>query len=319
MGTYFSVDASFWTDADVIDNFTPEDKYFYLYLLTSIHGNISGCYELSVKQAAYETGYSKESVEHLIERFISVHKMIDYDPATKEVLIHKWGKHHWTTSDKYLTALKKKVAEVKSSKFKTYLTAIVERFECIDDLEDTVWIPYQYGMDTSFLSITNIISPTSDKEDTGDKIDRGAGKGREGEKKPESKPPEKKGVFEEFACEDKELLSALKDFERMRKEMKKPMTERAKRMLINKLKKDFAKEEWVATLEQSIFHGWDTVWPLRDEESWNGGGTRNGAGSNRFGGYGKAGRKDQGSGKDYSDLKYSLDPDDESTWGARTG
>ena len=149
--SYFSVDAAFWTDPDVIDDFTPEDKYFYLYLLTSPHANISGCYELSIKQAANELGYSKDTVEHLIDIFMNVHKVIDYNKENKEILIHKWGKHHWTSSDKYLVALKKKVALIKTEKFKKYLEIVVSRFEDGCDI-DMVWIPYQYGTDTTFLS-----------------------------------------------------------------------------------------------------------------------------------------------------------------------
>ena len=163
--SYFSVDAAFWTDPDVIDDFTPEDKYFYLYLLTSPHANISGCYELSIKQAANELGYSKDTVEHLIDRFMNVHKVIDYNKENKEILIHKWGKHHWTSSDKYLVALKKKVALIKTEKFKKYLEFVISRFEDGYDI-DMVWIPYQYGTDTTFLSFPfNSILSLDNKEE----------------------------------------------------------------------------------------------------------------------------------------------------------
>ena len=46
----------------------------------------------------------------------------------------------------------------------------------------------------------------------------------------------------------------------------------------------------------------------------NNGGYVNGTGSNQQGRYGKAGGTSQGTGKDFSDFKPSLDPDDESTW-----
>lgn len=301
MSTYFSVDADFWTDADVMDNFTPEDKYFYLYLLTSPHCNVSGCFELSIKQASYELGYSKDTVDHLVERFITVHKMIDYDRDTKEMLVHKWGKHHWTHSDKYIVALRKKVSEIKSAKFKAYLLDISERFIA---KEDTVWIPYQYGMDTTFLSFPlNNTIPLSIEDSN-----RGVGEEEETKKTASKKDKVKKvGVFEEFANGNQELLEVLKDFDKMRNEMKKPMSDRAKSLFVNKLKKEFPKEQWIAVVEQSILRGWDTVWPLRD------GGNDYGTGKNKRGGYGKNSRESQG--KDFSDIRPSLDPDDESTWG----
>ena len=153
--SFYTVDTEFWTDPDVIDDFTPEDKYFYLYLLTSPHSNISGCYELSLKQAATELGYSKETVEHLMERFINVHKVIDYDKENKEVIIHKWGKHHWTKSEKYIAALNKRVSDIKTERFKSFLEATVRAFSRSDGT-DMVWIPYRYGMDTSYTYIYNI-------------------------------------------------------------------------------------------------------------------------------------------------------------------
>ncbi|MBR1456206.1 MAG: hypothetical protein IJ594_03475, partial [Oscillospiraceae bacterium] len=177
MGTYFSVDAAFWTDTDVVDEFTPEDKYFYLYLLTSPHGNVSGCYEVSLRQISLEMGYSVDTIERLLKRFAEVHKVIDYSKETKEVLIHNWGKHHWTTSDKYIYALGKKISSIKNEVFRSYLEAALDKFI---DTHGRVWIPYQYGMDTSFLFFKdNIesIDTIESKEDSGEvkKEDRGMG------------------------------------------------------------------------------------------------------------------------------------------------
>ena len=80
MAIYRTVSLSFWTDSKVTDDFTPEDKYFYLYLFTNPHTNLAGCYEISVRQMAYETGYIKETIERLIDRFKNVHKNPSTDP-----------------------------------------------------------------------------------------------------------------------------------------------------------------------------------------------------------------------------------------------
>ena len=57
MGIKRLVDTSLWTDGKV-DEFTPEDKYFMLYLLTNPFTTQLGIYELSIKQAAFQMGYS---------------------------------------------------------------------------------------------------------------------------------------------------------------------------------------------------------------------------------------------------------------------
>ncbi|WP_267909764.1 hypothetical protein [Staphylococcus haemolyticus] len=39
MAKYRHVQTSFWSDARVSEEMTPEDKYFYLYLMTNEHTN----------------------------------------------------------------------------------------------------------------------------------------------------------------------------------------------------------------------------------------------------------------------------------------
>lgn len=74
----------------------------------------------------------------------------------------------------------------------------------------------------------------------------------------------KADAFSELAGDDTELMEVLKDFERMRKSIKKPLTDRAKRMLANKLQKDFQPSLWIAVLEQSIKNCWLDVYPLKE-------------------------------------------------------
>jgi DnaD/phage-associated family protein len=70
----------------------PEDKYFYLYLLTNPHTTQIGIYKLTKKQMAFDLGYSIESVHSLMERFTLHHKVIRYNPETRELAIKNWGK-----------------------------------------------------------------------------------------------------------------------------------------------------------------------------------------------------------------------------------
>ena len=85
------------------------------------------------------------------------------------------------------------------------------------------------------------------------------------DKRPETRGKEKKAdAFSELAGGDTELLEALKDFEKMRNSVKKPMTDRAKKMLVNKLQREFAPSVWIAVLDQSIKNCWLDVYPLKD-------------------------------------------------------
>ena len=92
MGIKRVVDTSFWTDGK-IEEFTPEDKYFMLYLLTNPATTQLGIYEISIKRVAFELGYSMDAVRALIERFEYVHGMILYSKDTNEIAVKNFLRH----------------------------------------------------------------------------------------------------------------------------------------------------------------------------------------------------------------------------------
>lgn len=81
------VNTKFWTDDKVVNVFSPEDKYFFLYLLTNGHTSQLGIYHLVPKQAAFELGYSIEAVSVLLDRFENKYGIIKYSKSTYEVAI----------------------------------------------------------------------------------------------------------------------------------------------------------------------------------------------------------------------------------------
>lgn len=164
MATYRNVQMSFWTDAKVIDDFTPEDKYFYLYLMTNPHTSLCGCYELSLSQIASETGYSKDTVVKLIRRFMEVHDLIRYDFTTKEIIVLNWHKYNWLGSDKTMIAVQKGINSVKNDVFRLYLQSIANGNENVRiDISISESIPHSiphsiplvWGGYVTFMFISN--------------------------------------------------------------------------------------------------------------------------------------------------------------------
>ncbi|TWD92210.1 DnaD domain protein [Neobacillus bataviensis] len=86
------VRTDFWKNPIVSEEMTPEDKYFYLYLLTNPNTTQIGIYKITKKQMSFDLGYSIESVHSLMERFIQHHKLVRYNPETRELAIKNWGK-----------------------------------------------------------------------------------------------------------------------------------------------------------------------------------------------------------------------------------
>ena len=68
-------------------------------------------------------------------------------------------------------------------------------------------------------------------------------------------------LYKDFAAGDSELYQALKEHESMRKKIKKPMTDGAKKRLISELQK-YPREDWIPMLNQSTDHCWQGVFPL---------------------------------------------------------
>lgn len=136
MAIFRCVSPNFWSDPKVDDDFTPEDKYFYLYLLTNPHTTLSGCYELGKRQASRELGYNEETVDRLIHRMETVHNVIRYDKSTKEILLLNWHKYNWSKSPKCLKGIEYSMQNIKSDAFRKYCA-------------DTLYVQYRYSIDTT--------------------------------------------------------------------------------------------------------------------------------------------------------------------------
>ena len=157
-----NVSTEVWNDPKFTDDFTAEDKYFWLFLLTSKYGNLSGCFEITYKQIARDMGYSKETAQNLIYRFAEVHRMITYDNDTNELLIHNWYKYNWTKSPKMETVIYKFINKVKSDFLRNMLIEMYENYKS----GDRVSIGYQYPSNTipNTKSIPITVIDNKDKE-----------------------------------------------------------------------------------------------------------------------------------------------------------
>ena len=161
MAIYRNLQLSFWTDNKIEDEFTPEDKFFYLYLLTNPQTNLCGCYEVSYSQMTRQTGYNKDTIIRLLERFESLHNVIKFDSKTKEILILHWYKYNWSKSEKVLSGVCNVAKYIKSDSFRKYV------FETVESIKnDTLYIGYTYHMDTSVSDTDSVsVSDTVNSKD----------------------------------------------------------------------------------------------------------------------------------------------------------
>lgn len=135
MGIKRIVDTSFWTDGKV-DDFSPEDKYFMLYLLTSPFSTQLGIYEVSLKQAAFQLGYSIDAVKVLIERFQNKYGIVLFSPDTNEIAIKNFLRHSIIKGGAPVRDLL--IKELKKVKDKDLISAVFLHIKDSEDLNETV-------------------------------------------------------------------------------------------------------------------------------------------------------------------------------------
>lgn len=162
------IDTDLWNNEDIIEYFTAEDKYFWLYLLTNPHNNICGVMKASPILIARDMGYSKECIQNLLYRFENVHRAIVVDKQTKELLILNWGKFNWNKSPDILKTVEKTMNAINSYYLKEILSEkINEVWGKIEEKQQGVdRVSTGCGQDTNTITdtITNIFNYWNSKD-----------------------------------------------------------------------------------------------------------------------------------------------------------
>lgn len=141
MAEYRYIRCRFWSDPDMAE-MSPEDRYFYLYLLTNEHTAQCGIYELAIRTMAFETGYNADTVNKLITRLEATGK-VKYNHTTHEIAIRNWAKYNTSSSPPVQTRIKNELANVKDKALVAFCNQKPEESK----QSDMVSIPYGNGID----------------------------------------------------------------------------------------------------------------------------------------------------------------------------
>lgn len=127
MAKFRQIQTDFWSNPYVQEEMTPEDKFFYLYLMTNEKSTQIGIYKITKKQIAFDMGYSIESVGNLLKRFMEQHKLIKYDSETREIILLEWAKTNLNKGGKPFEDLI--LSELKEVKQKEFIEIIYRQCE----------------------------------------------------------------------------------------------------------------------------------------------------------------------------------------------
>jgi hypothetical protein len=125
MATHRYIQCAFWTDPFILA-LTPEEKYFYIYIMTNPHTKQCGCYELPKQLMQLETGYNQDTLTKLINRFISYDK-IEYCEETNEIFIKNWLKFNSPNSIPVIKCIQRELSTIKNIDFKRKIIEILHK------------------------------------------------------------------------------------------------------------------------------------------------------------------------------------------------
>ncbi|PHD22424.1 DnaD domain-containing protein [Bacillus wiedmannii] len=115
MAVYRTVQVNFWQDDFVLD-LTPEERYFYVYLLTCSKTTQCGIFPFPKRLAEMETGYNRETVDKLVQRFIDYGKIL-YDADTRELFVLNWLRYNPVTNTNVEKCVLRELKGVKNKEF----------------------------------------------------------------------------------------------------------------------------------------------------------------------------------------------------------
>lgn len=243
------VSTAFWKDDKVLNDFSPEDKYFFLYLLTNPHTTQLGIYHLPLKVAAVELGYSIDAIKVLLDRFDTKYHLLQYSNSTNEVAIKNYLRHSIVSGGKpVMDCLEKELNTIKDTSLISYV------------------LSYLNTLDSKYLNITVIefidihkdfINNNNDNERYVDESYHESSK--------KCQPRAKQPIV--YYADNPIMDDTFKAYLDMRKQIKKPASERAIKLVMTKLEKLSEGDDYKALeiLNQSILNSWQDVYPLKTE------------------------------------------------------
>ena len=138
------IDTGFWNDDKVVENFTPEDKLFMLYLLTNPHTTQLGIYAINKKTMAFELGYSTDTINNLLDRFENNYKMIMFSTETNEIAIKNYLRHSIVKGGKPVEdCLTKEISQVKDKKLLQYVFSNLVNYENLNETVNSILNKYK--------------------------------------------------------------------------------------------------------------------------------------------------------------------------------
>ena len=245
MGVKRVVNTEFWED-DKVEGMTPEEKYFWLYLLTNPYTKQLGIYKITKKQMAFQLGYDIETVTKLLDRFENAYGLIKY--IDNEIAIKNFLKHSIMKGGKPVEDCLK--ADIGNVKHRSLIRWVFDGLDPSKVSSTVVNVIESYKKESSKERSINDNDNDNDNDSIVDNL-----------------VDDSSTIRGEVFDTSPRFNEALRDFEEMRKKIRKPLTDRAKVLLLEKLEQlaPADEEKQIQILNQSIMNCWQGVFELKED------------------------------------------------------
>lgn len=143
MAIYRQIQVSYWQD-EFVTELMPEEKYFYLYLMTNDKTSQCGVYRFNKRVVAFDTGWTVEKVEEMLLKFVEYGR-IEYNADAHEIFLKNWLKYNKARSPKVATVVDRELKDIKTIEYHNQVIELCIQYGYPIKTEK---IPYPYPIDT---------------------------------------------------------------------------------------------------------------------------------------------------------------------------
>jgi hypothetical protein len=131
MTVFRKIKISFWQDRYILQ-LSPNETYFYIYLLTNSQTKQCGIYEIPIEVMKMEAKLKEEEIYKHLSKF-QIDGKIEFNKENSEIMIRNWVKHNYSKSNKIIKCVEDELKSVKTKEFIKHYHTLCKEYGCSID------------------------------------------------------------------------------------------------------------------------------------------------------------------------------------------
>lgn len=138
------------------------DRLYWVYILCNDNVTQIGVYTLTKSQMCFELGFSMDTLNSIMDKFINKYDLILYNESTCEICIKRWGRYNLNKLGKpMIDCIKSELKDVKDKSLLEHVKRYIEKEEVVDLYNKAI---YGENGDENILDDTCTLRVQKEKE-----------------------------------------------------------------------------------------------------------------------------------------------------------